>query len=67
MFKQISEYFKSILSKFQCGFRKRFSTQCCLLLMLEKCKTAVYKQKKPSVHFLLICPKILTAFPMTFY
>ena len=27
MFKQISEYFKSILSKFQCGFREGFSTQ----------------------------------------
>ena len=29
MFKQISEYFEPILSKFQCGFRKGFSAQHC--------------------------------------
>ena len=34
MFKQISEYFEPILSKFQCGFGKRFSAQHCLLSML---------------------------------
>ena len=41
MFKQISEYFEPILSKFQCGFRKGFSAQHCLLAMLEKWKAAV--------------------------
>ena len=41
MFKQISEYFEPILSKFQCGFRKGFSAQHCLLSMLEKWKTAI--------------------------
>ena len=66
MFKQISEYFEPILSKFQCGFRKGFSAQHCLLSMLEKWKTAI-DNKKTLVHFLLICPKLLTAFPMTFY
>ena len=35
-FKQISEYFEPILSKFHCGFRKGFSAQHCLLGMLEK-------------------------------
>ena len=29
MFKHISEYFKPILSKFQCGFRKWLSSQHC--------------------------------------
>ena len=38
LFKQISEY---ILSKFQCGFRKGYSVQHCLLAMLEKWKLAV--------------------------
>ena len=38
---RLSIYFEEILSKFQCGFRKGFSTQCCLLLMLEKWKGAV--------------------------
>ena len=66
MFKKISEYFDPILLKFHFGFRKEFSGQHCLLSVLEKWKAAVDK-KKPLVHFLLICPKLLTAFPMTFY
>ena len=33
--------FEEILSKFQCGFRKGFSTQHCLFLMLGKWKRAV--------------------------
>ena len=35
MFKQTSEYFEPILSKFQCGFSKGFSAQHCLFAMLE--------------------------------
>ena len=31
--KQMHIYFENILSKFQCGFRKGFSTQHCLLLI----------------------------------
>ena len=45
MNKQLSIYFEDILSKFQCGFRKGFSTQHCLLLMLEKWKRAVDNNK----------------------
>ena len=41
MFKQKSEYFESFLSKYQCGFRKGFSGQHCLLSMLEKWKSAL--------------------------
>ena len=33
--KQLSEFFESILSKFQCGFRKGYGAQHCLLMMLE--------------------------------
>ena len=33
---QLNEYFAKFLSKFQCGFRKGFSTQHCLLVMIEK-------------------------------
>ena len=33
---QISEYFETVLSKFQCGFRKGYSTQDCLLALVEK-------------------------------
>ena len=45
MNKQLSIYFEEIFSKFQCGFRKGFSTQHCLLLMLEKWKRAVDNNK----------------------
>ena len=41
MFKQLSGYFESFLSKYQCGFRKGYSTQHCLLSMLEKRKSAI--------------------------
>ena len=45
MNKQLSIYFEEIVSKFQCGFRKGFSTQHCLLLMLEKRKRPVDNNK----------------------
>ena len=33
--RQISEYFETVLSKFKCGFRKRYSFQDCLLAIVE--------------------------------
>ena len=36
MCNQISPYFDSVFSKFQCGFRKGFNAQHCLLTMVEK-------------------------------
>ena len=36
MYNQIYLYFQTILSKFQCGFRKGFNAQNCLLAMVEK-------------------------------
>ena len=33
--RQLLDFFDYILSKFQCGFRKGYGTQHCLLLMLE--------------------------------
>ena len=36
MFKQMSGFFDYIFSKYQYGFRKGFSTQQCLLALLEK-------------------------------
>ena len=41
MHRQISEYFETVLSKFQCGFRKGYSTQDCLLATVENCKKAL--------------------------
>ena len=43
--KQLYIYFENIRSEFQCGFRKGFNTQHCLLLMIEKWKEAVDKDQ----------------------
>ena len=34
----MSEFFDNIFSKCQCGFRKGYSAQQCLLVMIDKCK-----------------------------
>ena len=41
MFAQMSSFFGKFLSKKKCGFRKGYSTQQCLLALLEKWKQAV--------------------------
>ena len=46
MFKQTSEFFESSFSsKYQCGFKKGFSAQHCLVSMLEKWKPATDNKK----------------------
>ena len=45
MVKQTSSFFEDIFSKHQRGYRKSFSTQQCLLTLLEKWKNAVDKGK----------------------
>ena len=45
MFPQINEYINVFLSRHQCGFRKGYSTQQCLLTMLEKWRSAVDNKK----------------------
>ena len=46
MFEQMSQFLENIFSKYQCGFRKGFSTQQCLLAVLEKWKRPVDNSKK---------------------
>ena len=41
IYKQISEYFGTVFSKFQWGFQKGYSTQDCLLTMVENYKKAL--------------------------
>ena len=36
LFKQLTNYFEDLFSKYQCGFRKGFSAANCLLPMIEK-------------------------------
>lgn len=38
MFNEIAEYFDNILSKYQCDFRKGFSSQHYLQVLIEKWK-----------------------------
>ena len=41
LYDQTSEFFDNIFSKYQCGFRKGYSAQHCLLVMIEKWKKVV--------------------------
>ena len=43
--RQLLKFFDNTLSKFQCGFRKGYGTQHCLLLMLEIWKRPTDKNK----------------------
>ena len=45
IFSQMPAYFDEIFSKYQYGFRKRYSSQQCLLALLEKWKAVVGKGK----------------------
>ena len=46
IFKQMSEFFESyFFSKYQCGFRKGFSAEHCLVSMLEKWRSVTDNQK----------------------
>ena len=45
MFKQLPRFFDDIFSKYQYGFRKGFSTQQCLLALLEKWKPSIDRGK----------------------
>ena len=38
---QLNNHFEDILSKFQCGFRKGFSSQHCLIYMIDKWKKSL--------------------------
>ena len=45
MFKQMSRFFDDIFSRYQYSFRKGFSTQQCLLALLEKWKRSIDRGK----------------------
>ena len=51
LFEQISVFFDKFLSDQQCGFRKGYSTQLCLLSLLEKWKNCVDKGKALGALF----------------
>ena len=45
MFKQIGNFMENYFSKFQCGFRKGYSMQQCLIALIGKWKSATDKGK----------------------
>ena len=45
LYKQISSYFDDIFSKYQCGFRKGFGAQHCLIAIIEKWRDSMDKSK----------------------
>ena len=55
--KQITHFLDLLLSKYQCGFRRGFGAQDCLLVMLEKWKSSVDKWKTFGV-LLTDLPKV---------
>ena len=55
---QMYKYFDQIFSKFQCGFRKRSSTQNCLLYMREYWK----KSLDQGSHYGALLTDLLKAF-----
>ena len=46
LFNQLTMFFDKIFSKYQCGFRKGYSTQHCLLHLLEKWKRSIDDKAK---------------------
>ena len=45
MFVQISAFFDNVFPKYQCGFRKGYSTEHCNFKMLEKWKNVSVEEK----------------------
>ena len=41
LYNQMQTYFDNLLAKYQCGFRKGFNAQHCLVSMIEKWKESV--------------------------
>ena len=51
MYQQLHEHFNSIFSPKQCGFRKDYSAQRCLMVMLEKFKESRDKREEFGAFF----------------
>ena len=61
MYKQMATFMNKYFFKFQCGFRKWYSTQQCLIALIEKWKSAVDSGKSFGV-LLIDLQKLLIVF-----
>ena len=48
MYTELYAYFNTIRSNHICGFRKGFSAQHCLIVMLEKFRKTIYNNPRPQ-------------------
>ena len=62
MYDQLKNHFNKLLSKYQCGFRKGFSTQHCLLAMIEKLRKSI-ESRRASAAFLTDLSKAFDCLP----
>ena len=66
MYDELKDHFDKLLSKYQCGFRKGFSTQHCLLAMIEKLRKSLDTQCLTSFssvdHLICLCARCLILF-----
>ena len=62
LYDQIATYFERIFSRYKCGFRKGYSAQQCLLVMIEKWGKTV--ENGGVFGALLTDLKLLTVFRM---
>ena len=53
MAEQLNKYFEHKFSIFQCGFRKGFNAQHCLIYMIEKWKISLDKKGQQELCLLI--------------
>ena len=63
MYDQLKDHFDKLLSKYQCGFRKGFSTQHCLLAMIEKPRKSLDSQERASADLFTDLSKAFVCLP----
>ena len=59
---QISDFFDTILSKYQCGFRKGHGAQQCLIALLEKWRERTDREREFGVLLTDLC-KVFDCLP----
>ena len=55
MYNPLYEFFDNILFPSQCGFRKGYSAQNCLLVMIEKIKEAIDRSNEFGALLIDLC------------
>ena len=55
LYNPLNTFFNGILSKLQCGFRKGFSAQHCLIVMIEKWKKSIDQRKNAGALITDLC------------